>query len=318
MKILFVSSGHKGSGVPPIIKSQGDSLFALGVDLEYFTIDGKGISGYLKGFFDLRKKLKEKKFELIHVHYGISGLVVVLCRPKVPKILSLMGDDILGVKKPNGSISLKGKLLTLIIKSSLRYFENIIVKSKEMTGKIKNYNPYVLPNGVSFKNFQPLDMIESRNELKLDLNKTILLFPSNKNRIEKNYLLFKNAVEKIKDFDIEVISFNNTPHERTKYYFNSSNVVVLTSLHEGSPNVIKEAMACNIPIVSTNVGDVKDVIGQTEGCYIATFEPEDVSQKIKMAIDFGKRTNGREHIKHLEEKVIANSIVKLYNKTIGK
>ena len=101
-------------------------------------------------------------------------------------------------------------------------------------------------------------------------------------------------------------------------YLNAADALVLTSLWEGSPNVIKEAMACNLPIVSTDVGDVKEVIGDTEGCYITSYEPSDVAGKIKLALDFGKRTNGREKIKHLEINTIAKRIIDVYNEVLQK
>ena len=101
-------------------------------------------------------------------------------------------------------------------------------------------------------------------------------------------------------------------------YFNASDLVLLTSFWEGSPNVIKEAMACNVPIVSTDVGDVKEVIGKTEGCYITSFDPEDVAEKIKLALKFGKRTTGIEDIKHLESSLIAKKIIKIYKSVLEK
>ena len=76
-------------------------------------------------------------------------------------------------------------------------------------------------------------------------------------------------------------------------------------------------MACNCPIVSTDVGDVKEVIGKTEGCYITSFDPKDVAEKIKMALDFGKRTNGRNHIKHLEINNIAKKIINVYEHVLN-
>jgi len=95
-------------------------------------------------------------------------------------------------------------------------------------------------------------------------------------------------------------------------------MVILTSKFEGSPNVIKEAMACNCPIVSTDVGDVREVIGNTEGCFITSFEPEGVAKKIKLAIEFNKKTNGRDNITHLDEKVIAQRLIDVYQSAIAK
>ncbi len=77
-------------------------------------------------------------------------------------------------------------------------------------------------------------------------------------------------------------------------------------------------MACNIPIVSTDVGDVKEVMGQTDGCYITTFEPKDVANKIQKALEFGKRTTGREDIKHLESSVIAKRIINIYKNVLER
>ena len=94
--------------------------------------------------------------------------------------------------------------------------------------------------------------------------------------------------------------------------------MLLTSLWEGSPNVIKEAMACNCPIVSTDVGDVKKIIKNTQGCFITSFDPRDVSIGITKALRFGKKTNGREHIKHLDDKIIAKKIINLYQTVLKK
>ncbi len=99
---------------------------------------------------------------------------------------------------------------------------------------------------------------------------------------------------------------------------NASNLLLLTSFSEGSPQIIKEAMACNCPIVATDVGDIKEVIGNTEGCYITSFNPDDVAAKIKLALDFNKRTNGREKIKPFDNELIAKKIYKIYTRIIEK
>lgn len=98
---------------------------------------------------------------------------------------------------------------------------------------------------------------------------------------------------------------------------NAPDILLLTSLWEGSPNVIKEAMACNCPILSADVGDGAKVIRKTDGCYICSYDPEDVAEKIKEALEFGKRTNGREKIKHLDEKIIAQKIIGVYNEVLS-
>ena len=110
----------------------------------------------------------------------------------------------------------------------------------------------------------------------------------------------------------------NIDQEKLNLYYNAVDCLIPTSKYEGSPNVIKEAMACNCPIVSTDVGDVKWVIGETEGCYICSFEPEDVAEKIQKALNFGKRTNGRQRIMDLglDSGSVAEKLHSLYREIL--
>jgi len=118
--------------------------------------------------------------------------------------------------------------------------------------------------------------------------------------------------------EVELLNVYGKSQKSLNKYYNASEVLLLTSLYEGSPNVIKEAMACNISIVSTNVGDVKEIIGKTEGCYIASFDPKDMAEKIKMALNFNQRTNGRINIQHLEINKIARKIITVYKSVLEK
>jgi glycosyltransferase involved in cell wall biosynthesis len=163
-----------------------------------------------------------------------------------------------------------------------------------------------------------MNQLKCKEELGWETSKKQILFAANPDRPEKNFQLALDAYNTLQEKNVALKVLDNVPNDLMPVYFNAADVVVLTSLWEGSPNVIKEAMVCNIPIVSTNVGDVKEVIGKTKGCYISTFEPEDVAEKIQKALDFGKRTTGREDIKHLESGVIAKRIIEVYNKVLDK
>jgi glycosyltransferase involved in cell wall biosynthesis len=101
-------------------------------------------------------------------------------------------------------------------------------------------------------------------------------------------------------------------------YLNAADVLVQTSFAEGSPNVIKEAMACNCPIVATPVGDVQEIIGDTEGCYLCSFDPIDLKYKIEKVLRAGKRTSGRDRILRigLDMETITNRLLNLYNEVV--
>ena len=317
MKVLFVSSGNSNYGISPIIKSQGESLRKEGIELDYYPIYGRGFVGYLKSTIKLRKYIRNRRYNIIHAHYGLSAMVALLAKKRERIVVSFMGDDLVGSNNLNGSITISSKCLVYINKFLAKhYFDLNIVKSKEMFNILNLSNCQVIPNGVDFERFYEIEKTKARINLGDNLSIKQVLFCSNPDRPEKNFKLAEKAINFLVQDKIQLRFINGIDQTKLAIYYNSADCLLLTSFHEGSPNVIKEAMACGTPIVSTNVGDVKDIIGSTEGCFITTFKPEDVAEKIKMALVFKGRTNGRENIKHLESSLVAKNIIDLYNRII--
>ena len=148
---------------------------------------------------------------------------------------------------------------------------------------------------------------------------TNLLSKAVQNAKDKNINLAKSALEIVKkkvEKRVNLHILSDIAFKDLPYFFNSADMLLLTSFSEGSPNVIKEAMACNCPIVSTNVGDISEIIFETKGCFITNFNAEDVAQKIIKAIKFGKKTNGRKTVRELNCDIISNKIFNLYKNTI--
>jgi len=305
MKVLFVSSGNANGGISPIVKNQGESLRAEGIDIEYFPIKGKGAKGYIKAMLKLRKHLKDNSYDIIHAHYWISAIVATLAGGK-RIVVSLMGDD----------VKTKEWFKWIIFIFHRFFWTKTIVKSEDMFDAFGQEDVYVVPNGIDMKRFRPIDKTEAFEVTKWDKDKKHILFTSDPKREEKNYKLAKDAVEFLNDDNLELHYLVNIENEKIPYYYNSASVVVLTSTREGSPNAIKETMACNIPIVSTDVGDVKSVISDTDGCYIASFDVENFASKIEKALEFGYRTEGRNHIKHLKSEIIAQRIIAIYKSAL--
>lgn len=308
MRILFVSSGNRG--ISPIVSNQGVSLIYQGVIVKYFPIIGKGLLGYLSNIIKLRKFLQEEKFDVVHAHYSLTAFVVSMANAK-PLVVSLMGSDVK-----------KGLVFRLIIRvfAFLYSWKNIIVKSEDMRSSLNIDNVMIIPNGVNLKRFREIDRVECRKRLGWDMEKKHILFPANIARPEKNYHLLDEAEKKLNDSNIEVHWFNNVPNEDTPYWYNAADVVVMTSLWEGSPNAIKEAMACGTPVVSVDVGDVKEVMGNTDGCYIAERNPDDIADKIRMALAFKGKTNGRQRIIDLglSNDLVAKKLIEIYNEVLKK
>ena len=287
MKILFVSSGNNKFGISPIVKAQGESLKAAGVEVEYFTVVGKGYKGYLKNIFRLRKHLKKNKYDIVHSHFFLSSVVATFANPK-KLVVSLMGSD-----------AYTSRLWNCLIKIFANRWDAVIVKSEKMKDILGLSNCNVLPNGVDFEKFYPIDKEIAREKLGWNNHKYVL-FASSTNRPEKNFELASEAVELLNDKEIELDTLQDIPHDLIVYYLNAADVLLMTSKYEGSPNIIKEAMACNCPIVSTDVGDVKWVIGGTDGCYLISKKIND--KKPALSLSKGKKTQS-ELIKETTDKL---------------
>jgi glycosyltransferase involved in cell wall biosynthesis len=322
MNILFVSSGNTLNGISPVVESQGNSLIEYGHQVDFFTIKGKGLKGYINATIRLRKFLRGKTYNLIHAHYGLSGIISLMANRGLPLVVSFMGDDLLGSNHKKGGISKISLFLIGVNRFlALRYYRISIVKSAQMLRILNVRNAEVIPNGVNLKHFYPVEKAKIRNELNLNLTDIIIVFVSTPARPEKNYSLAQEAVAALKGDNIRLIPVFNMNHNEICKWLNASDVVLLTSFHEGSPNIIKEAMACNCPIVSTDVGDVKFIFGSTEGCFLGGFDTNELTEIINKAIQFSKsenKTKGRQRIIDIktDSESIAERITLAYKKAI--
>jgi teichuronic acid biosynthesis glycosyltransferase TuaC len=322
MKILFVSSGTSIDGISPLVLNQGKSLVKQGVEIDYFTINSKGLVGYFCHILKLRKYLGNHSYDIIHAHYGLSGLVAITAKSKKQKmIISFMGSDLLGNRSRNGKRTIFGNLIVKLNQRLALNTDFVIVKSNQMAMKVKCNRKSIIPNGVNLTDFYPMDKSRALEKSGWNKDSKHIFFMADPNRPEKNFKLFREAFNQLLDEGVELHVLKILQASDVVYYYNASDVCVLTSYHEGSPNVIKEAMACNRAIISTNVGDVKEVFSDTKGCYISSSDQNDLVIKIKEAIKFSQEkgeTHGRKRIIELglDSETVAKRIVNVYEKVL--
>mgnify|MGYP006090812939 CR=1 FL=1 len=300
MKILIVHSGNLKS-ISPFVSDQVEAIVKLGVKVDYFLIKGKGFLGYLKNLSILKKTIKQLNPDLIHAHGGLSGLLSVL-QKSVPVVTTFHGSDI-------------NKPLTRII-SFLTYLlsRKSIFVSKQLSNKIRVKKPKIIPCGVDISLFNEIDKIEARKKLGLSLTNKYILFSSTFDKRVKNYPLAKKSVDLLKEEKIEIIELKNYSRKEVSLLMNAADLVLLTSFTEGSPQLIKEAMACNRPIVTTNVGDVEWLLEGVHGAYVCSYDSSVIAKSIQKALNV-KNVNARSKLitLKLDSKSIAQRINHIYN-----
>ena len=318
MKVLIVSSVNSGQ-VSPFVHEQVESIKKLGVEFDYYNVLGKGISGYLKNVRPLKTKIKTDQPDLIHAHYGLSGMLSLLAKGRVPLISTFHGNDInslhpLNTVKPNWN-----KILSGIV-----HFGNhhSIFVTEDIANQIKAkpFKSDIIPCQVNLDTFYPVDKSIARIQLKLLPSKRYVLFSSSFSTPIKNYPLAKEACL---HFDnLELIELSGYTREEVNLLLNACDLALITSFNEGSNQFLKEAMACNRPIVSTKVGDSEWIFGKTKGCYFARPESADVIINIEKALDFSQakgHTNGRNRIIELglDSETIAGRVFEVYKKVLS-
>lgn len=310
IKVLFVCSGN--NGISPIVASQAASLEGAGVTVRFFPIKGKGILGYLRHIMPLKKVFGQAHYDVIHAHYSLSAYVASLAGAR-PLVVSLMGSD--------AKSGFFGSLAIQLFRRLFRW--KLILKSADLNRDLKLENSVIIPNGVNLNMFKPADRSQARAQLNWKMEKKHILFAANPARYEKNFPLAQKALDLLKAENLELHVLDNVPHDEMQVLYNAADVILLTSLWEGSPNVVKEAMACNCPVVATDVGDIRWLFGNTPGHFITDFTPEDVAAKIGDALAFVVkygRTNGREQLFELglDAATIAKQIIDVYKNVIIK
>ena len=265
---------------------------------------GTGFLPYVSHIWKLRKFIQEKKFDIVHAQFGYSGFTSAFAGKK-PLVVSLMGSDYRLEKTASQITRLFAKL----------FWDCTIVKSQKMFANLKIKDAKIIPNGINFRRFRPIDREIARRQAGFNSSAHVL-WVSDPERKEKNFALARESFSHLETDDVELTIVNNVEIDKVPSYYYAADVLLLTSRWEGSPNVIKEAMACSLPIVSTDVGDVADITKGVDGCFIVESDPEEIANALDTALHFGKRTNGRDKVKHMDVEFISERLLDTYREVL--
>ncbi|MBP3586448.1 MAG: glycosyltransferase [Paludibacteraceae bacterium] len=286
IKVLIVAS-DKGGKFAPFIEEQITALEEYGVVIVRYPVTRKGIVGYLQEVPSLRRMIKREKPDVVHAHFGLSGLLANLQR-MVPVVTTYHGSDI------NNPSTLRFSKMAMWLSK-----HNIFVSKRNINIAQPKKNYSLLPCGVNLTLLQVSNQLTERVISILKEGKINVLFAGAFDNVVKDPQLAQQVIE-ILSHDVEqvnLIELKGYMREEVVMLMHSCNVLLMTSKTEGSPQVIKEAMACGCPIVSVDVGDVAERIEGVDGCFVVkSREPVAIADALKKAVVFEGRTNGCERI----------------------
>lgn len=315
MRVLHVTVNYPTREYPIFgifVKEQVESLQKLGVDCEVFYCNGqnKGFKKHITYVPRLWWKVLTGHYDVIHCHHVLSA--IILCMTGWPFFKKCIVSY---QSKPEYEWGYKVFRVMRVL------FSAVIVKFEP--GQLAHRKIHYLPNGCNQDLFRPLNKNQCKKELGLDINKRYLLFmdSSKKPREVKRVDRFNDVVDiLLQNYQhkyLERIILRNTPREQTPLYMNACELYMMTSDIEGSPNSVKECMCCNIPVVSTPVGNVKEMIGDIPGAYVSeSFEPCELAELCDKVLNNTDPFDGRDRFlaKGYGIATVAEKLRRLYEK----
>jgi teichuronic acid biosynthesis glycosyltransferase TuaC len=312
MKILFITNMFptaEDPGFGCFVKSQIDSLAEKDIRYDLIFADGRSSKlNYLLGAWRVFRRSLNDSYDLVHAHYGLSGLLA-RCQWRAPIVVSFCGSDVLD--------RFQGKISRLVS----RMADCSIVKSPNLKAALKGKNVYILPNGVDLNLFRPMDHEQAKCSLGLSPERSHILFVGGADRKVKRIDVARKVTRIVGARlrrPVELIELHARPQMEVAVYMNAADVLLMTSDWEGSPNAVKEAMACNLPVVSTDVGDVREMIGGLEHCHICPQDPAALAEKVLSVLSAPVRTSGRESVGRYGLERTADRLVAIYKNLIGE
>lgn len=325
-----INSGHQLDSC--FVRAQLDSIRPHVKEVVPFAIDDTVSPwGILRNAMELRGLISSIRPDIVHAQWGSTTAVIGLLATRnkaIPLIISFCGSDLIEIEGGPIIKRLRSKLAVAIGRFCSRYAEVVIVKSANLYAllpKVVKAKAYALPNGVDMAKFRVMPKVKARRLLSWDPDLSIILFSIGGilgRETVINLKLAEAAFSILKaENNIALEKIRGVPHEMMPVYLNASDVLLVTSLHEGSPNIVKEAMACNLPVVTVKCGDVSERLENVYPSRVVTsYDPRSIAIATMEILQSKKRPNGRKELReqHLEIESVAEKLVKIYDVAVNR
>jgi len=318
MRILIMTSGWPSEKRPcdgVFVFRQVEALRRLNLDVNILDFRGRcNPITYFNVYVRMRHALRKCRYDLIHAHYGQAGFLAVLQR-KVPVVVTLHGTELFDLGRKNILSKIKGYLFNFISWIAVRNAKQVIVVSERMADVLTWQRSHVVPMSIDLSLFSPMSKEGARKSLYWPPGERVVLFVADPDNPIKRYGLAWEAValaaRTVQNVKLRVCW--NKPQDQVPVYMNASDVLLVTSSHEGGPLIVPEALACGLPVVSVDAGHVRQWIDSVEGCVLCENDrSETIAAGLIQVFERGRRVDRRATMLSLNERDIAKMVVNVY------
>jgi glycosyltransferase involved in cell wall biosynthesis len=321
MRVLMITSDwlwNSWGGPAVFIARQAEFLRREGVEVDLFPFRGaRDPRNYLSAWREVRSRIRQGGYDLVHAQFGQSGITAL---PKsVPLVVTFRGDDLEGIIGDNGQYVASGWVLRGVSRMVARQADAVIVVSEHM----KRYLPrsaaaHVMPSGIDLELFRPQLRDQVRTAIGLPLDERLVLFVGNPALARKRFALAQAAVDALGPGQpVRLIVGWEMQHRQIADLMSACDALIVTSMQEGSPNSVKEALACNLPVVSVPVGDVALRLKGVAGCELCPNDRvETLAAALGRVLQRRERIEGRSAVEHLNEVLLTRQLIGIYRSVL--
>jgi glycosyltransferase involved in cell wall biosynthesis len=301
-----------------LVAAQIESIRRAGLQVSTVQINREESVKYARAVPRVRRRARS--VDVVHAHYGYCGWLA-RAQFRRPVVVSFMGSDLLGIPDRTGNLTAFSRLMVYSHRQLARLVSVVIVKSEQMARVVAPVPAHVIPNGVDLAAFRPIDARAARAELGWSDDRYYVLFPGSPDLPRKNFALAQESVRRSSAHlgcPIELVPLRGLAHHQVALYMAASHALLMTSLLEGSPNAVKEAMACNLPVVSVPVGDVPSLLSGVDNSVVCPRDPQAIAHGLADILTGDGRSNGRDALqrKALDAESVARQIIAIYRDAV--
>lgn len=310
MRVLCVTNMYPASDRPVagvFVERQVAALRSLGHSVDVHVIDGwRTKRAYAGAVGSLARLSRRGAYDVVHAHYGLTGLSASLVGP--PLVMTLHGSD-----------ALVGRLQPALSRLACRRAGAIIAVSSAIAARIRSglgaaASVHVIPCGVDLERFRSPGRAAARDRLALDPRRRYVLFPFDPGRPVKRADIARAVVDRLHaaGIDVELLVASGVPHAEMPLYYAAADAMILCSDSEGSPTSVKESLACDTPVVSVDVGGVREILDGVPGTAVCARDVEALAAAARTILDDTTPFDGRRHVERYDERTVARRLTDVY------